>query len=100
MIYWPSKTVAAARDLGMDWGPTLAKIARQEEVAQPTVVNSVWTRLSGSATFTSGAINPDGRRTVTRIAGGTANQQSVFRNTVTLSDGKVLTEDAFIKVRA
>lgn len=94
MIYWPTKAVADVRDYTLDWTPTLSKLG------DPTIVSSIWTRLRGDADFTAGTIVLSSRGTLTRISNGTANTETVFRNTVTLSDAKVLTEDAFIKVRA
>ena len=94
MIYWPTKPAAAVRDLNADWGPTLAKLG------DPTIVNSVWTRLSGDAGIITTGISADGRKTGARVSGGTGGTTTIFRNTVTLSDSKVEVEDVYLKVRA
>lgn len=94
MRYWPTKTPVEVRDQGLDWGPTLSKIG------DPTITNSVWSVLNGTALATGSDIIDDSRETVTRVSGGTAGQETVFRNTITLSNGQVLTEDVFQRVRA
>lgn len=100
MKYWPSKTPAVARDQGLDWGPTLSKIGAMLAIADPTITVSVWTQLQGDCAVAAGAIVTGNRKTITRISGGTVGVNSVFRNTVTLSNGYVLTEDVFQRVRA
>jgi hypothetical protein len=94
MIYWPTKPQAAIWDLGLDWAPTLGKLG------DPTITGSVWTRLRGTANVAAGAIVAGARQVVTRVSGGTPDEETIFRNQVTLSDGKVLIEDVFLKVRA
>lgn len=94
MKYWPTKTPAQVKDLGLDWGPTLSKIA------DPTIVGSSWVKLRGTVTVQPVGAIIDGRKTGTRVTGGTAGDISVFRNTVELSDGQFLDEDVTIKVRA
>ncbi len=95
MKYWPTKTAAAIRDLGLNWGPTLAKLSDM------TIVASNWTVLRGDVDADAlGSISADGLETTTRVSGGTAGTETVFRNTVTLSNGLVLDEDVFLKVRA
>lgn len=94
MRYWPTKTREVTRDQGLDWGPTLSKIG------DPTIVGSVWTRLSGSIIATGGGILSGDRRTVTRVSGGTPGEGTLFRNTITLSNGYILTEDVFQRTRA
>lgn len=100
MIYWPSKPAAVVRDQGLNWSPTLAKIARLLVIPQPTIVNSVWTRLHGSASIGASELLPDGMRVLARVSGGLADEVTMFRNTVTLSNGFILVEDVFQKVRA
>jgi hypothetical protein len=92
--YWPTKAVVEVRDQGLDWGPFLNKLG------DLIIVASEWTRLSGTAVVASGSIDPEGRKTMTRISGGTAGANTVLRNTVTLSDDSVFTEDVFQRVRA
>lgn len=94
MKYWPSKTPNTMRDQGLDWGPTLSKIG------DPTIVASSWTRLRGTAVVTGTNIDDAGRQTSTRVSGGTAGEETIFRNTVTLSNGYILDEDVFQRVRA
>lgn len=94
MKYWPSKTPAEVKDMGLDWGPTLSKLN------DATIVQSTWTRLRGTVNVDAGAIEPGAKRTITRVYGGTAGDITVFRNTVTLSDNQILDEDVTIKVRA
>lgn len=94
MRYWPSKTPVSVRDLGLDWGPALS------ELGDAAIVTSAWQRLRGPCGYTVGTVLDAGRKTVTRISGGTAGVISVFRNTVTLSDGQVLDEDVTINTRA
>lgn len=92
MKYWPTKTVAAVQDRGLNWLPTI-------ELIDPllTITVSVWEKLRGDAECTEGTF--DDTTTTTRVFGGTADQETVFRNTITLSDGQVLTEDCFLRVR-
>lgn len=94
MKYWPTKTGAAARDQGLDWRPTLSKLG------DPTISISTWARLNGDAVITTSGIHPDERRTIARVTGGTAGVNTVFRNTVVLSNGIVLDEDVFQRIRA
>lgn len=94
MKYWPTKTVEAVHDRGLDWGPTLNRLG------DPSIVNSVWTRLRGSANVISSSIDPDGRRVYARVSGGLADDNTVWRNAVTLDNAVVLTEDVYMKTRA
>jgi hypothetical protein len=93
MRYWPTKTAVEVRDAGLDWGPTLSKLG------DPTIVASSWSKLHGTASVNLVGAHDD-RTTSTRVSGGTAGQETVFRNTVTLSNGNILTEDVFQRVRA
>lgn len=94
MIYWPTKTVAEVVDRGLNWSPALS------ELGDLSIVGSAWEKLRGAADVAFGTIDPDGKKVYTRISGGEANAESVFRNTVTLSDGQVVQTDVFIKTRA
>lgn len=94
MIYWPTKTPAAIIDYGADWAPTLSRLG------DPTITNSVWAVLSGDVTITTQSIDADSRGTGVGVSGGTDGTDSILENTVTLSDGEVLTEKAYLKVRA
>lgn len=100
MKYWPSKTPTTVRDVGLDWGPTLSKIGKQLGIPDPTISISSWSRLRGDANVTAGTVHPNNRQTITRVSGGTAGTETIFRNTVTLSNGYVLDEDVFQRVRA
>lgn len=92
MIYWPTKTPAAVIDYGMDWGPTLSRLS------DPSISNSVWAIVSGDVTLGISSIN--GVETGVRVSGGTDGTDAVVQNTITLSDGEILTEKAYLKVRA
>lgn len=94
MIYWPTKTPAEVMDYGMNWGPTLS------ELGDPTITGSAWAVLSGDVTLTGDSIDADNRGTQVRVNGGTDATDAVVQNTVTLSDGEVLTEKAYIKIRS
>lgn len=94
MIYWPTKGPSDQIDYGMDWGPTLSRLD------DPTISVSNWTLVSGDVTIGVAGIAADGRSTEVRISGGTDATEAVVRNTVTLSDGQVLHEEALVKVRA
>lgn len=94
MRYWPTKTPSDVRDVGLDYGPTLSKLG------DPTISESVWTKLHGTASVVGSTIDPTGRKVGTRVYNGEPNSETVFRNTVTLSTGEVLTEDVFQRVRA
>lgn len=100
MKYWPTKTPVTMRDQGLDWGPTLSKIGRALAISDPTIVISTWTRLRGTAVVTGTNIDDTARKTSTRVSGGTAGEETIFRNTVTLSNGYILDEDVFQRVRA
>lgn len=100
MKYWPSKTPNTMRDQGLDWGPTLSKIGIMLAIPDPTITVSVWTRLRGTATTAGSVIDATARKTSTRVSGGTAGEETIFRNTVTLSNGYILDEDVFQRVRA
>lgn len=93
MKYWPTKTPAQVRDRGLLWLPTLEQYA-----VPPTITGSIWEKLHGDADCTEGTF--DTISTTTRVFGGTADKETVFRNTVTLSNNEVLTEDVFQRVRA
>lgn len=94
MIYWPTKAPGDSIDYGMDWGPTLSKLG------DPTITLSVWAVVSGDVTLPVHTINAGGRETVVRVAGGTDGSEAIVRNTVTLSDGQTIHEEAFLKIRA
>ena len=94
MKYWPTKTPTEIRDVGLDYGPTLSKLG------DPTITASTWMKLHGSSSVVGTTIDDTGRQVGTRVYGGDPNSETVFRNTVTLSDGTVLTEDVFQRVRA
>lgn len=94
MIYWPSKPAANVRPYGLDWGPLLSKLGN------PSITASAWSVLSGTAGIANGTIDPDGQHVYTTVNGGTADKETVFRNTVTLSNGQVWSADIFLKVRA
>lgn len=94
MIYWPTKAPGDSIDYGMDWGPTLSKMG------DPTIVSSAWTVVSGSVTLPVAAIQAGSRGTLVRVAGGTDGSEAIVRNTITLSDGEVIHEEAFLKIRA
>jgi hypothetical protein len=94
MIYWPTKTPATVLDYGADWAPTLSRLG------DPTITASVWTLLSGDAIKGADAIDAGARSTTVRVSGGTDGVDSVFKNTVTLSNGEVLETKALLKVRA
>lgn len=94
MIYWPTKTVAEVVDRGLDWSPALS------ELGDPLITDSAWEKLRGAADAAFGSVDADGKKVYTRVSGGEANAESVFRNTVTLSDGQVVQTDVFIKTRA
>jgi hypothetical protein len=94
MKYWPTKTPLQIRDRGLNWLPTL----EQYPAPQPTIVDSSWDKLHGDADITSGIFNDT--TTTARVIGGTAGQETVFRNTISLSNGEVLDEDVFQRVRA
>ena len=93
VIYWPTKLAAETVDYGADWAPTLSRVGDE------TITDSAWALISGDVTVGVDAIDADARGTSVRISGGTANTAAVVRNTVTLSDGQVLTTDAHLKVR-
>jgi len=94
MKYWPSKTPRTIRDQGLNWGPTLSQLG------DPIIVSSEWERREGDATVNAvGGISADGKMTVTTVSGGTPGLTSIFRNTVTLSNGSVLDEDVFQRIR-
>jgi hypothetical protein len=92
VIYWPTKTPDAEIDYGADWAPTLSR------VGDATIADSDWTRLSGDAVI--GVASFTDTETSVRISAGTDGIDSIFENTVTLSDGQILTEKAYLKVRA
>lgn len=94
MIYWPTKTPGAAIDYGADWGPTLSKLG------DPTIVSSVWSLISGDVTIGVSGISGGAQETLVRISGGTDGTEAIVKNTVTLSDGQILDEKAFLKIRA
>lgn len=94
MIYWPTKAPSDTIDYGLDWGPTLSKLD------DPTIVGSEWTIVSGNVTVPSNTIAAGSRGTVARVAGGTDGTEAILRNSVTLSDGQVIHEEAFLKIRA
>lgn len=93
MIYWPTKAPAEIIDYGMDWGPTLSRLN------DPTISESAWALVSGDVVIGVSSIDANGRGTRVRISGGTDATAAVIRNTVTLSDGQVLTEEAYLKIR-
>lgn len=94
MIYWPTKAPSDQIDYGMDWGPTLSRMGN------PTITVSTWALVSGDVAIGASTIDGDGRGTEVRITGGTDATDAVVRNTVTLSDGQVLHEEAYLKIRA
>lgn len=94
MIYWPTKGPSDVIDYGMNWAPTLARLG------DPTITVSTWTLVSGNVVIGPDSIDADSRGTEVRISAGTDGTDAVLRNTVTLSDGQVLHEEAFVKVRA
>jgi hypothetical protein len=94
MIYWPTKAPGDSIDYGMDWGPTLSKLG------DPSITLSAWAVVSGDVTIPANTIAAGSRGTVARVAGGTDGTEAIVRNTVTLSDGQILHEEAFIKIRA
>lgn len=94
MIYWPTKDPAATIDYGMDWGPTLSRLD------DPTISSSTWNLISGDVVPGSDSVDADGRGTQVRISGGTDGTDAIVQNVVTLSDGQILEEEAYIKVRS
>jgi hypothetical protein len=92
MIYWPTKGAAAAHDYGLDWSPTLAKLG------DLTIASSEWATLYGDAAVAGDGVDPDGKGTAARVLGGTAGQPTIFRNTVTLSDGQIIYEDVMVEI--
>lgn len=94
MIYWPTKTPATEIDYGMDWAPTLSLLG------DPTITFSTWAVLSGDVTTSATGIDPDGKGTGVRVSNGTSGTDAILENTVTLSDGEILTEKAYLKIRA
>jgi hypothetical protein len=94
MIYWPTKAPSDSIDYGMDWGPTLSKMG------DPTIVTSNWAVVSGTVTLPAKAIAAGSRETLVRVAGGTDGTEAIVKNTVTLSDGQIIHEDAFLKIKA
>jgi hypothetical protein len=94
MIYWPTKAPGDSIDYGMDWGPTLSKMD------DLTITNSEWAVVSGDVTLPANAIAAGSRGTIVRVADGTDGSEAIVRNTVTLSDGQTIHEEAFIKIRA
>lgn len=94
MKYWPTKTGAGVRDQGLDWRPMLSKLG------DPTITLSSWTRLHGDAEIILSSIHDDERRTIARVSGGTVGVNTVFRNQVILSNGMILDEDVFQRIRA
>lgn len=92
MKYWPTKTPGAIRDLGLNWQPTLAKLG------DLTIVDSSWEKLNGPGDCSGGDFTTT--RTVVRILGGEVGNPTVYRNTVTLSNGQIIDEDVMQKVRA
>lgn len=97
MIYWPTKAPTDVIDYGMGWGPTLGELGDPPPTIE--VVGTSWSILSGDVSIITSAVDGDGRGTVVRVAGGTADTEAILRNVVTLSDGQVLHEDAFLKIR-
>jgi hypothetical protein len=98
MKYWPTKTSQTVRDHGLNWLPTLESLAAKLGIGTPVIVNSIWEKLHGDADISTGSF--DAATTTARVIGGTAGQETVFRNTVTLDNGMVLDEDVFQKIRA
>lgn len=94
MIYWPTKSPAEIIDFGMDWAPTLSKLD------DPTITGSVWAVASGDVVLGATSIDADNRGTQVRLSGGTDGTDSIVKNTVTLSNGDVLEEKAYLKVRS
>ena len=92
MIYWPTKAPAEIVDYGANWAPTLSRLG------DPTITDSTWELVSGDAVIGLDTVAADGRSTAVRISGGTDGVDSVFRNTVTLSDGQVLNTEAYLQV--
>lgn len=93
MIYWPTKTPSRSINYGMNWAPTLARLGDR------TIVTSIWLRVSGDVTLGASSIASDGKSSSTRVSAGTAGVDSVVKNVVTLDDGQILDETAFIRVR-
>jgi hypothetical protein len=94
MIYWPTKPAVSVRDYGLDWSPLLAILGDRR------ISTSVWSKLRGTASVAVGTIDPDQKKVYTRVSGGGYNNESVFRNIVTLDDGRVEQVDVFLKTRA
>lgn len=94
MIYWPTKAPSDEIDYGMGWGPTLGELGDPP----PTIISATWTVREGNVTIGANVVDADGRGTVVRVVGGSANTEAILRCVVTLSDGQVLHEDAFIKI--
>lgn len=94
MIYWPTKAPTDSIDYGMDWGPTLSKMG------DPSIVSSSWAVVSGNVTLGPDAIAAGSRETLVRVSGGTDGSEAIVRNIITLSDGEIIHEEAFLKIKA
>lgn len=95
MIYWPTKSPTEVIDYGMNWAPTLSLLT-----GSPTIVSQTWTIVSGNVTLGAQSIDADGKGTNVRVSAGTDGTEAIVKNTVTLSDGQIIDENAFVKIRA
>jgi hypothetical protein len=92
MKYWPTKTPGVVRKQGLNWAPTLS------DLGDLTIADSQWAKLHGSAEILDPSF--DDTTTTVLVSGGTPGEETVWRNTVTLSNGYILDEDVFQRVRA
>ena len=89
MIYWPSKLAGEAVDRGANWAPTLG------DLGDATIQGSSWALTQGDVTLSAASYTA--KTTSIRVSAGTSGEH-ILRNTVTLSDGQILQQFAFIKV--